>query len=444
MKVVKQIILILLVILTITGCYYNNEETPNPIEKQKEQQPAINEENTKEKDPINIRTEKGIALTGMIKKENNEWYFILDTPINLSLETYIELKEEFKNVYKIKMLDDDLYNINKESYINELVTITGIITNPRSAGILNLIPYTINRGKTIEQNSSISNITEPEQNIVYDESKIPTKMNSIIKDNQYEYNFYKLSKEALKTFGTDFIDFYISFVDAYLNYESTIECDNITYFNNLITLIEHDFPIFSADAELDPITGYNKSNKTMTIKYNKSKEEHNKLIKEYLNSANEFLKGVTPDMSDSLKAQNIYHNLSSSVKYNSNALNNNISEGASVYVYLNHSGICHSFADAYCQLLNQVNIDCTIASGMPKNSKIGHAWNAFKIDNEWYFADPTYELEFKDGNYYAYFGINLEQRLNNGEYDKDNIYIGTYSNKKVTEFAKFDKVLQVQ
>lgn len=75
MKVVKQIILILLVPLTITGCYYNNEENPNPIEKQKEQEPAINEEKVKEKEPINISTEKGIALTGMIKKENNEWYF---------------------------------------------------------------------------------------------------------------------------------------------------------------------------------------------------------------------------------------------------------------------------------------------------------------------------------------------------------------------------------
>lgn len=199
-KTVKKIFIVLLLTLMVGGCNYTNKENENPIEKQKEQQPAIDEEETKKKDPIDINTSSGIALIGMIKKENNEWYFILDTPINLILETYIDHKEEFKNVYKIKMLDDDLYGIKKEIYINELVTITGIISNPRSAGILNLIPYTIKRGKTIDANASISNIVAPEENVTYDENKIPDKMKSIIKDNKYEYNYYKLSDETLKTF----------------------------------------------------------------------------------------------------------------------------------------------------------------------------------------------------------------------------------------------------
>ncbi len=137
------------------------------------------------------------------------------------------------------MLKDNLYGINKEIYVNELVTIIGIVNNPRDAGILNLIPYTIKSGKTIDTNASIPNIAIPDENVNYDENKIPTKMKFIINNNKYEYNLYKLSDETLKTFGTDFIDFYISFVDAYINHKTTIKCDDKAYFYNLISIIEH-------------------------------------------------------------------------------------------------------------------------------------------------------------------------------------------------------------
>lgn len=40
--------------------------------------------------------------------------------------------------------------------------------------------------------------------------------------------------------------------------------------------------------------------------------------------------------------------------------------------------------------------------------------------------------------------MNLEQRLNGDEFSSENIYIGKYKSINVREFAKFDKVLQVQ
>lgn len=435
MKNLKKIFIMLMIVLTICACDYNKKDEPK--------EPAINEEETKTKEPVNITTDSGIALIGMIKKENDAYYFVLERPINLILDLFANHEEGFDNVYKIKMLDDNLYGINKDVYLNELVTITGIVNNPRGAGILNLIPYTIRRGKMIDENSSISEISVPDENVIYDETKIPSKMKSIVKDNKYEYNIYKLSDETLKTFGTDFIDFYISFVDAYVNYESTIECDNKTYFYNLITLIEHEFPVFNADAKIDTINGYDKDKKTITIEYTKTKEEHDKIVNTFINEANKFLNGVTYDMNDSMKAQVIYHNLSSSVKYDYDALDD-FSKSYSIYVYLNHTGICHSFADAYLQLLNQVNIESTMVSGAVSNSTIGHAWTAIKIDGEWYFADPTYEVSYENGNYYKYFGINLEQRLNNGEFLTDRMYVGRYKDISVKEFADFNKVLQIK
>ena len=47
MKIVKKILMILLELLTISACNYINNE--NPIEKQKEQEAALDEEKVKKK-----------------------------------------------------------------------------------------------------------------------------------------------------------------------------------------------------------------------------------------------------------------------------------------------------------------------------------------------------------------------------------------------------------
>lgn len=47
MKIVKKILMILLVLLTISACNYINNK--NPIEKQKQQEAALDEEKVKEK-----------------------------------------------------------------------------------------------------------------------------------------------------------------------------------------------------------------------------------------------------------------------------------------------------------------------------------------------------------------------------------------------------------
>lgn len=144
----------------------------------------------------------------------------------------------------------------------------------------------------------------------------------------------------------------------------------------------------------------------------KNKTEHDKLIKEFENSANKLFKGAKESQSESLKAQTIYHNLTPIISYDYKGLESgNATE--SYYVYTKHSGICHSFAFTYNQLLTQVGIESTIAVGMPETSRIGHSWTVMKIDGIYYSSDSTYEIEYKNGTAYAFYGMGMEERKKN-------------------------------
>ena len=115
------------------------------------------------------------------------------------------------------------------------------------------------------------------------------------------------------------------------------------------------------------------------------------------------------------------------ITYNYEALDN-FKNTESYYVYTKHTGICHSFAYAYNQLLNQVGIESTLALVHPNNYSIGHAWSVIKIDGTYYFADPTYELDYKNGT---------------AEYYEDDIVIGMYDSKPMKNYGNFDKNLPI-
>ena len=253
-----------------------------------------------------------------------------------------------------------------------------------------------------------------------------------------------VSKETLYRFDNDFINFYLEFVDAFLNYKTSIKCPNKNYADYLFSILDYQFPVFFADGEYDFSKVYNRENKTMNWSYtSKSKEEHNKLIKDFEKEANKFLEGVNEKQSDSKKAQTIYHNLSKVISYDYSALES-FAGAESYYVYVNHTGICHSFAYTYNQLLTQVGIESTIAIGQPKNASMGHVWSVIKINGTYYFADPTYEISYKNGTVYKFYGMGIKLRESTNEYYEDNIKIGMYDLKPMKEYGNFDKNLNVE
>lgn len=416
----------------------NNEEVKNPSKE------VLKEEDVKSKTSLDIKTPSGAVLIGSIKRDNEGWYFMPIQPLNITLTYYVEHEEKFENIIKLRMLDDEEDNFQKSVYNNEIVTVYGEILNPRSLGVLYLYPYNIKSGKQVETSYAEPSITAPSNDFgKMDESLLPSKMNSKIINGEYKYNFYMVSKETLYRFDNDFINFYLEFVDAFLNYKTSIKCPNKNYADFLFSILDYQFPVFYADGIYDFSKVYDKDSKTINWSYSSnSKTEHDKLINNFLVEANKLLEGVKVEQSDNKKAQIIYHNLSKVITYNYEALDN-FKNTESYYVYVNHSGICHSFAYTYNQLLTQVGIESTIAIGQAKGASIGHAWSVIKIDGTYYFADPTYEIFYKNGAFYKYFGMGIKERESTNEYYEDNIVIGMYDSKPMKNYGNFDKNLPI-
>ena len=416
----------------------NNEEVKNPSKE------VLKEEDVKSKTSLDIKTPSGAVLIGSIKRDSEGWYFMPIQPLNITLTYYVEHEEKFENIIKLRMLDDEEDNFQKSVYNNEIVTVYGEILNPRSLGVLYLYPYNIKSGKQVETSYAEPSITAPSNDFgKMDESLLPSKMNSKIINGEYKYNFYMVSKETLYRFDNDFINFYLEFVDAFLNYKTSIKCPNKSYADYIFSILDYQFPVFYADGVYDFSKVYDKDSKTINWSYtSNSKKEHDKLISNFEKEANKYLNGVTENLSDSKKAQIIYHNLSKTISYNYNSLND-FKNTESYYVYVNHSGICHSFAYTYNQLLTQVGIESTIAIGQAKGASIGHAWSVIKIDGTYYFADPTYEIFYKNGAFYKYFGMGIKERESTNEYYEDNIVIGMYDSKPMKNYGNFDKNLPI-
>lgn len=416
----------------------NNEEVKNPSKE------VLKEEDVKSKTSLDIETPSGAVLIGSIKRDKEGWYFMPIQPLNITLTYYVDHEEKFENIIKLRMLDDEEDNFQKSVYNNEIVTVYGEILNPRSLGVLYLYPYNIKSGKQVETSYAEPSITAPSNDFgKMDESLLPSKMNSKIINDEYKYNFYMVSKETLYRFDNDFINFYLEFVDAFLNYKTSIKCPNKSYADYIFSILDYQFPVFYADGVYDFSNVYNKNNKTINWSYtSNSKKEHDELINNFLAEANKLLEGVNVEQSDNKKAQIIYHNLSKVITYNYEALDN-FKNTESYYVYTKHTGICHSFAYAYNQLLTQVGIESTLALGYPNNYSIGHAWSVIKIDGTYYFADPTYELGYKNGTAYKFYGMGIKERESTNEYYEDDIVIGMYDSKPMKNYGNFDKNLPI-
>lgn len=423
----KYLTILLAIFIFFTGC----AKTENP---ENESGSNITEEEIKKKESLSIETNAGVVIVGSIQKDDNGWYFVPEQPLDIKLTYYEENPEVFNHVTRFEMLESGEDGFDKILYEKQLVTITGQISNPRGAGILYLIPYKIEVGKMVEKSYGDSSIAMPEkEEVSYHPELLSEKMKPIIEENRYLYNPYVLSEEALKEFGNEFADFYLEVIDAYLNYKTTVSCPSKDYADYLTTVLYYEFPMFQVDASYSSYDWYDKENHTITWKYTKTKEEHQKIIDEVTTSANLFLKGIEASDSELQKALKLYSNFNQDMKYDYDAMETRENIDA-YYAYTNHSGVCVTFAIAYSQLLSQVGIESTLASGTVSNGE-GHVWNVVTIDQKHYFVDSTYQITSQKSSYH-YFGMNLEKRLNDGSGFKENdIWMGKYQVKGVDEIS---------
>lgn len=453
-----------IIVILLTVCFLMSSCTTNPGNSQNSStggtdKPASEAtESTSEKsgednenvpsEPLDIETPAGVVLVGKIKKDANSWYFEPEQPLNIKLTYYADFTPSYNNLTRIEMFDNSEDGTNKELFLYDTVTITGMLQNYRGdMDSLYLYPCRIEHGKTVTAGYAIPELDYPvNEPPSYDPSvPLPDGMEPIVENGHYVYNPYILTVNTLEGMGNDFADFYKGFVDAFLSYKTSCPCPNKNYAEMFSSVMYYEFPLFVADGEFDSQSGYDEKTQTMNWSYkSKSKAEHDKLISEFTAAANSFLKSVKATDSEQLRAQAIYHAFCPRMTYDYEVLESRERVEA-YYAYTLNRGVCVTFACAMMQLFAQVGIEATIVSGTVAPSGEGHAWNLVTIDGENYFCDSTYELTYNSGNAFVYFGMTMEDRLNDGSgFSVDQMYVGGMNTKPASEVALAKRTLQIK
>ena len=125
-----------------------------------------------------------------------------------------------------------------------------------------------------------------------------------------------------------------------------------------------------------------------------------KRVPNSIESYQEIAHYLTKDLTnDTEKSRALYIWISHNISYNVDLLNNlpkySSQEVIIKEVMQNRSGVCQHYADLFYAMSNSVGLQTYIISGYTRNTKgeiaeISHAWNAIKIDSNYYFLDITW------------------------------------------------------
>lgn len=238
----------------------------------------------------------------------------------------------------------------------------------------------------------------------------------------YSYDPYLLSQEARNYFSEEFQTFYRQVVDAYLKGEAHVTAPDDDSAQILSLVLSIEFPMFAYDADYNYFGDYNRETREMTISYATTPEEHQAWVRRFTEAANEFLAPVHLEDSDQLRAETLYHAFCTQMTYDYAGMETreNVAPWNAI---VDHSGVCYSFAEGLRVLLTQIGVSAYVCSGETETG--AHVWLLTTLEGKNYFLDPTFELSWKDGTAFVYFGETLAERFADGVRDAW-ISIGSY------------------
>ncbi len=118
---------------------------------------------------------------------------------------------------------------------------------------------------------------------------------------------------------------------------------------------------------------------------------------------------ITDDMNEIQKIKAVHDWLVKNTTYTVDYYSRSDAHNHLYNVLYNKIGVCQSYSVAFYVFMGELGIPCTFAVGSADNGSgsVSHAWNAVKLNNEWYFVDVTWDDPIVNGTSNYSDGYNM-------------------------------------
>ncbi len=231
----------------------------------------------------------------------------------------------------------------------------------------------------------------------------------------YVFNPYAVSKETLDVQFADegFAEFCKDFLDAYMSYGTTCPCPDEAYAQSFMMVLDYECPFWSsADIDFNWATGYDYFGNSISWTYNVTKDELDARRAVVADAVRGYLDEVAGITDEASLVQTLYHSFCPRMTYDYERLVSREKLDAA-YAFTENRGVCITFANAFAQLCTQVGIEATVCSGLTDDGE-SHSWNSVRVGGYDYLFDTTFELNYKGGNAFVYYGMTEDERFSSG------------------------------
>ena len=164
--------------------------------------------------------------------------------------------------------------------------------------------------------------------------------------------------------------------------------------------------------------------------YSELTKSYSNVTEDDINTINSILNSIIkPGMTETEKIRTVHNWIVCNTTYNDNYYDRGDSFNHVSNLLNNKTGVCQGYSVTFYIFMKQIGIPCTLVMG--KTDNVSHAWNAVKLDGNWYYIDVTWDDPVVNGtsNYPGGDNISYEYLLCTYSHismtHKEDNYIGT-------------------
>lgn len=146
--------------------------------------------------------------------------------------------------------------------------------------------------------------------------------------------------------------------------------------------------------------------------YSELTKSYSNVTEDDINTINSILNSIIkPGMTETEKIRTVHNWIVCNTTYNDKYYDRGDSFNHVSNLLNNKIGVCQGYSVTFYIFMKQMGIPCTLVMG--KTDNVSHAWNAVKLDGNWYYIDVTWDDPVVNGtsNYPGGDNISYEYLL---------------------------------